>query len=436
MNDESDHVIPISDKMSAAMKVTIIFLVFCSFVSGDRKVSTSIAHQCITKDDNTTVCGSYAHIQAVGDQDVMHYLVTTLGVPTVFAAYTELDVTVSVDWDRLLSGNLTQMANSMQLVPQKDVHYSYTVLFTKLIDYNDTDDKADMSGYDPHSIAWNIYHLDTFTWDNISETSNPDDNIVVLRASSNTPTELWQYNGTFSVKLKAFGSSGREDQLPHMQYTENITQFDLDIDHVWTNLSMSRFGVEVVMIGADGNDVQNKYHTASIDDEYAPGVFLIYNWLTKTEGDGGFLQWRPVCYTSLSRSRSVATGMKNYGEHPQPVSDMLKDVLMHTLGYSYYGDMLNIDKMARASNYSFGIGQDGGYNKTQVLSWSGSIGYGEPPQDSVSTIVIIIISAGLGIPVVLILFGGIFVCIKKRSAKSDKPLLNVQSNGYQPINDN
>ena len=39
--------------------------------------------------------------------------------------------------------------------------------------------------------------------------------------------------------------------------------------------------------------------------------------------------------------------------------------------------------------------------------------------DAVSTLVIGVISAGLGIPVILILFGGLFVCIKRRSGTSE-----------------
>ena len=42
------------------------------------------------------------------------------------------------------------------------------------------------------------------------------------------------------------------------------------------------------------------------------------------------------------------------------------------------------------------------------------------------------ISAGLGIPVVIILFGGIYVCVKKQKTKAVKPLKSVQD-GYQPI---
>ena len=68
----------------------------------------------------------------------------------------------------------------------------------------------------------------------------------------------------------------------------------------------------------------------------------------------------------------------------------------------------------------------------QIYFRSGSIGYGKPPADSISTVVIIIISVGLGLPVVIILLGGIYVCAKKKDPKPVKPLRNVQDE-YQPI---
>lgn len=75
-------------------------------------------------------------------------------------------------------------------------------------------------------------------------------------------------------QLSAYISSGRESQLPHLQYSENITQFDLNIDKLWTNLTKSRFGIEMVMVGG-GNDKMKYDRSRSIDDEYTPGVFTV-----------------------------------------------------------------------------------------------------------------------------------------------------------------
>ena len=54
-----------------------------------------------------------------------------------------------------------------------------------------------------------------------------------------------------------------------------------------------------------------------------------------------------------------------------------------------------------------------------------------PPNDKISTLVIIVISAGLGLPVLIIIVGGIYVCAKKKKEPA-KSLKNVQE-GYQPI---
>lgn len=418
------------DKMSAATKLIFVCLLCVYGVFADRKVTTDIHHECLR---NTSVCGSLAHVTAVGSEDVLHYVVTSIGLPTVFVAYTAPEVKLSVDWAGLLSNNYTEKQHSVHLEPADGVHYTYTLLFTKLIDYNDTDDKADMTKYSSSPDKWTIYDLSTFTWDNLTEVSHAKDNKVMLKASSHNPVELWQYNGSFSIELSAYSSSGRESQLPHLQYSENITQFDMNIDHVWTNFTKSRFAVELVMVGG-GKEEMKTDETRSIDDEYTPGVFTIFNWLSDASADNtGFLQWKPVCYQSKTRSRSEATGMKHYDL--KELDSMNKELLKDTVAFGYYGDSL-MSQMSRASNLSFGLSKDGGYNKTQVLTWSGSLGYGVPPADTVSTLVIIIISAGLGIPVVIIIFGGIFICIKKKNAKPDRPLGNIQNNGYQQISNN
>lgn len=80
----------------------------------------------------------------------------------------------------------------------------------------------------------------------------------------------------------------------------------------------------------------------------------------------GFLQWKPVCYQSLTRSRSEATGMKHY--KLQGLSEMNRELLKDTVAYGYYGNKVT-SQMSQAANFSFGLSKDGGYNKTQVLTW-------------------------------------------------------------------
>ena len=82
--------------------------------------------------------------------------------------------------------------------------------------------------------------------------------------------------------------------------------------------------------------------------------------------DTGFLQWKPVCYNKAKRQRSVATGMKHYGI--QDLDDHKQGLLNDTVLFGFYGYALSTITR-NAMNFSFGIGDDGGYSKTQYLAW-------------------------------------------------------------------
>lgn len=372
---------------------------------------------------------SISYIHAKGHDDALHYLITTIGLPTVLVAHTTKDASLDIDWDKFTSGNQSDMAGSIMFSSSKDVHYSFGVSFTRLIEYNDTKDHADMTSYGPYDVAWNSYEFANFTWENMAAESSGPNNMVLFNATR-TEDEIWSKNGSLMLKFTAYDHLGRESELPHLQFNENITQFDLTIDNLWTNFSKSRFALEGIMV-SEGNTGMKIDETRSIDDEYSPGVFKINNWLSKTGNldDTGFLQWKPVCYQKSERARSSATAMKHYKFENISMTDTKQGQMNQSILFGYYGyRLLEISKTAM--NWSFGIGNDGGYNKTQYLAWSGSIGYGKPPADAISTVVIIIISVGLGLPVVLILLGGIYVCAKKKDPK-EKPLRNIQD--YQPM---
>ena len=52
------------------------------------------------------------------------------------------------------------------------------------------------------------------------------------------------------------------------------------------------------------------------------------------------------------------------------------------------------------------------------------MGYGKPPEESFSLLVILIISIGLGLPAVLIIGSVIFLLIRRISKKKDDLFLN------------
>lgn len=52
------------------------------------------------------------------------------------------------------------------------------------------------------------------------------------------------------------------------------------------------------------------------------------------------------------------------------------------------------------------------------------MGSGTPPIDGISPLVVGVLAVGLGIPMVLLLLGGVCVCVRKRAATTS----------YEPIN--
>jgi len=149
----------------------------------------------------------------------------------------------------------------------------------------------------------------------------------------------------------------------------------------------------------------------SIDDEHSPGSFQLINWLSDTNESlrDAFLQWKPASYSSphrsiqsLSNSRYYDLKQFEFGKH-----------LQRGLVVDYFGDAVKTQVNMFANNISFGLPKDKFYKGTAYTSWSFSLGFGEPPTERISLLIILIILVGLGIPIVLIVAGTVYTCIKK-----------------------
>ena len=47
-----------------------------------------------------------------------------------------------------------------------------------------------------------------------------------------------------------------------------------------------------------------------------------------------------------------------------------------------------------------------------------ALGFGAPPEDAISGMIVTIISVGLGIPVLLVIVGSVCACVRKRRASN------------------
>ncbi|KAL5004804.1 hypothetical protein ScPMuIL_018260 [Solemya velum] len=405
-----------------------IYFTFLVVRANPRKVDTLINPDC-TKD-----CGDgIGYFKAVGAADDLHYLISSIGMPTILVVRTDQGASVKpeIDWPKLLSRNESEIRDSITFGDKIKIKYSFAIVFPKLYEYNDTKDYADVMMYKGNATNWNIYDFTNFTWDAIGENSNVDLNYLKIMATQQLNTTF--QNGTLAFEFNSYDHEARQNDLPHLQYNENNTIIDFLIDHVTPVFKKSRFALEAIFVSADNTtDDMEISVTTSIDDEYSPGVFKMTNWVTRPHNldETGYAQWKPVCYLKSARSRSDGTKMIT-SPLQRNSTHLDMEGLKQTIAYAYFGDKL-LNMEIGGTNLSFGLSQDGFYTKTEHTAWTFLVGFGDPPQDQVSLLVIIVISVGLGLPVLFIIFGGVFICVKKHKDKkkneddvtSDSPSVN------------
>ncbi|RUS77818.1 hypothetical protein EGW08_014411 [Elysia chlorotica] len=359
------------------------------------------------------------------DHDNLYYAFSTIGVPSIILARaTGADSDLTFNWDKLMSDSLEDSI-SFKKADGLKVDYMYAVAFTRLIEYNDTHDSADLNDKKLEPEDWIFRNFTDFFWDSLPLKSDGSNGFVFNTTSDFFPPSL-SNNGSLSFTFQVCGEGGRASKLPALEKTANLTQIDFVLDDFTPSFSRSRFALETVLVSLSKNKKMSIDETQSIDDEYSPGVFTINNWLSNPSDQvqTGFLQWKPVSYLSESRGRKSATKVKHY--KIVDVKDRVSDVALvkSSIVEALFGNVWSrTDVIIRSSNISFGLSKDGYYVKNNYTVWSSSVGYGTPPADAISTTVVIIIAAGLGIPVILIIFGGIYTCTRRLRGRS----------GYQAI---
>jgi hypothetical protein len=258
------------------------------------------------------------------------------------------------------------------------------------------------------------YDLSAVQWKNGSVHTLTDQHLVVFELEDDNQSPSLKANGSIALKFRAYCNDDYSSVLPNLQYTSNMSLADLVLDNVATHDNKSRFAVTLVL--ATTSNIGGNMTISvlkSIDDEHSPGSFATIDWQSGRQHANEsqtFVQWKPACYNdpersihSLSRSRYYALQPFSF-ERPQ-----------RGLAYSFFGDLvLSATSINMATiNVSFGLPLDGFYVKTPYIAWSFSFGFGDPPQDRISFLIILIICIGLGIPVLLILAGCVYTCVRK-----------------------
>ncbi|KAK3930740.1 Glycosylated lysosomal membrane protein B [Frankliniella fusca] len=357
------------------------------------------------------------HVRAVGPNDTLHYVWCFHSTPTVLLALTSHASNLSVMWE-----NFPRTAHSISFNPKPI--YSFGMSVNKLYEFNDLNDTGllDMSNYNETYIH-SIEMPDSWEMKNIQQ--NLESVLLVMEGSWKNDKSFVK-RGILRIELETFRDQGHDSILPRLMHSANATQLELSMRNMATNSNFQRgrFAAEIILAANESSE-SSVFPTAyrSLDDERTPGVFSLIELQTtasKTENKGGYVQWRPVAYVADERDIVNSTETAFYEiKNISNSSSQLNGTLMS----AYFGTDLNIN-LLNAVNVSFGAKGDGFYAQNNISIWTVTIGYGHPPNEFFSLFVILIMSFCLGLPALIILISGLYLCFRRISYRKDDLFLS------------
>ncbi|CAI9718853.1 Hypothetical predicted protein [Octopus vulgaris] len=136
--------------------------------------------------------------------------------------------------------------------------------------------------------------------------------------------------------------------------------------------------------------------------------FDVTTWSSHKKSYHSFMQWKAVCYLTDEYERKDSTAVQVY-----QLWNSTAGAVNESVAYKFF--KMRHDISMQSTYISFGLTNDAKYyNTTQFISWFFITGFGVAPVEKISVTAIIIIAVGLGLPVLLIILGGVFLCWKKR----------------------
>ncbi|XP_029658393.1 glycosylated lysosomal membrane protein [Octopus sinensis] len=373
--------------MASQLHFGLLTTVTCFFtlvvLSHSRKISTDMnwGKSC---PKNVTL----AYTKAVGNKDTLHYVYSSAELMSLLAIKTVKDAELQL--------NCSEMPPSVTLESPTSEIYSYGIIFNQIITYNDTGDSANL--LDANFTGWQNYSTGDMIWKISQNKSKPDDNLVVL--------ETFRGNGSFQFDFQV-SNDARQTQLPHLQLNDNLTLVGFSVDGVPADFVNSRFALNTTYISS----YQSKFDVNSVkslDDEYTPGVFKVTTWSSHKKSYHSFMQWKAVCYLTDEYERKDSTAVQVY-----QLWNSTAGAVNESVAYKFF--KMRHDISMQSTYISFGLTNDAKYyNTTQFISWFFITGFGVAPVEKISVTAIIIIAVGLGLPVLLIILGGVFLCWRKR----------------------
>ncbi|NXM90588.1 GLMPA protein, partial [Oenanthe oenanthe] len=351
------------------------------------------------------------HVQAVGPGDSLHYVWSSIGAPAVLLVATQSPSSaLRVNWSQLLSPS---PAGAVWIEPPDSVVYSTAVVFTRLFEFSEAKPLGE--------LFYPTYDLAEFSWDSLNHTLNHTALTAELRGVPAADPGGGFSNGSLAFQITAFEASGRAGRLPSLLHTADSSQLEFILAGVAPRGNSSRFVLEMATVEEAGA-VRRLRSQRSIDDEYTPTIFEVLSLVAEPQNSSstlGFLQWKATAYGSRSPRREDGIQCRAQGLQEANWSLPLSSLLQ-----AYFGHSLASSCTISALNVTFGGEEGEVYREKRYLSWSVLLGFGEPPRDSFSPLVISIAAVALGTPLAMLLLGSCLLLLARRRRYSE----------YEPIN--
>eukprot|EP00112_Aurelia_sp_Birch-Aquarium-sp1_P012226 Seg257.5 transcript_id=Seg257.5/GoldUCD/mRNA.D3Y31 product="Glycosylated lysosomal membrane protein A" protein_id=Seg257.5/GoldUCD/D3Y31 len=346
-----------------------------------------------------TQCGKdyvILHVKAksLSSNDTIHYLWSTIGLPTIVVAHTT-DITAHpvINWNN--GPNF-----EIQFVPPVPSMSAFVI--SNVTEYRDSKDNQDVTANAQirdvlPKFSWSFKHCRNLTGDGAD---------ALFTGTWNT--------STMEFALKTFSADDYDSDWPHEHVNENSTRFTITLSNLPTTDKKSRYAVHVGFVKKSGLGAPSFETSRSIDDEHTPGIFKL--WKLKVpvgKDEQSFASWKPVAYRKAKREHVSQTFAYNF---PKKVKGNLE---LGYVGRSLINSILRNDKLETYTvTESFGQKDDGFYKGTKdtgirYISWTGMVGYGVAPEQKISLKVYLILSIGLGLPVAISVFGSLILIVKK-----------------------
>lgn len=390
----------------AATTQAALLLVFVSIVCGDEGITRKLNvtqewdTSCMAQLNDEARCAGLplVHVTATSAQDTLHALVSLWAAPSCLLLKTPLDAQLSLNWTALSSGDTAGGVTADVVLA------AYGVSLDQLIEFDDPEDRADLTHDNATRMAPLALNM-SLDARQLKVTSAKEMVVIEIKAPLNS--SFWPGTvGNVTFRVEVLNSDRRTDELPHLQETGNSIVAGVVLDKLLTNSGFkhSRFGIQLTTVG---NETQKLAETESLDDEYTPGVFKLIS-LSSAAADAGFLQWRPVAYTSSEYTIEHSTTARHY--KAQDAAGLVSPLLT---AFNF-----GATQQARQLNLTFGLSEDGWYTDTKYAAWETTVGLGTPPTDQFSIMVILLLGIGLGLPTVALIGGGVWMAVRKVRGQS------------------